>query len=104
MLKKGSFTFKRIFLFALNALLSKFMRISQIPDGVGPNAVQVKLLDLEFSSYESFANDLIFFLLLNGRIDELRTKFKSFIAHYHSAFTKTLTFVGCPLDDYTYDK
>lgn len=64
----------------------------------------MKIIDFAKCRYESFANDLIFFLLTNAPVDDLRTNFKSFIEYYHMEFTKTLKHVDVPLDDYTYDK
>lgn len=54
--------------------------------------------------YESFAHDLIYFLLKCASCDDLRINFKSFIEYYHTQFTKTLKHVDIPLDDYAYDK
>lgn len=66
--------------------------------------IQVKILDFQIYRYDSFANDLIYFLLICARADDLRTNFRSFIEYYHSEFTKTLKYVNFPIDDYTFDK
>lgn len=66
-------------------------------DNIGVDSiVQVKFLDFQVYGYESFANDLIYFLLMCSRFEDLRTNFKSFIDYYHSEFTKIL--------NHTYDK
>lgn len=41
--------------------------------------IQVKIWDFQEYRYESFANDLISFLLLCARFDDLKTNFISFI-------------------------
>lgn len=66
--------------------------------------ILVKILDFQEYRYESFANDLISFLLLCARFDDLTTNFISFIEFYHLEFTNMLKSVHLPLEDYTYDK
>lgn len=74
-------------------------------DGTGENTeIQAKILDFETCEYESFAHDLIYFLMMCVHVDDLKTNFKLFIEYYHSEFTKTLKMLNVPLDDYTYDK
>lgn len=76
-----------------------------ISDNAGVNdAIQAKLLDFQLYHYESFANDLIYFLLACADLNDLRMNFIPLIEYYHAEFTKTLKYVDFPLDDYTYDK
>lgn len=73
-------------------------------DVASKKMIHVEILDFQKYGYESFAFNLIHFLSLNAHAHDLQVNFKSFIKHYHSVFVKTLRFVNCPLDDYTYDK
>lgn len=75
------------------------------PDKSGVDgAIQVKIIDFAKCRYESFANDLIYFLITSAPLDDLRTNFKSFIEYYHMEFTTMLKHANITLDDYTYDK
>ncbi|XP_031632040.1 uncharacterized protein LOC116346242 [Contarinia nasturtii] len=73
-------------------------------DKTAKKSIQVKLLDFQMCGYESFALDLMFLLLFNAPIEDLRMNFKSFIEYYHSEFVKTLRLVNCSHDDYTFEK
>lgn len=76
-----------------------------ISDGTGEDTeVQAKILDFEKYGFESFAHDLVYFLMMCVHVDDLKTNFKPFIEYYHSEFTKTLKYLNIPLDEYTYDK
>lgn len=61
--------------------------------------IQVKIWDFQEYRYESFANDLISFLLLCARFDDLKTNFISFIEFYYLEFTNPLKSVHLPLED-----
>lgn len=74
------------------------------PDPNSTSGIQIKLLDFQSYYTGTFALDLVFFLLFNGRIDDLRADFKSFINYYHEEFVNILRWINCPLDDYTYEK
>lgn len=67
-------------------------------------SIRLKILDFQAYDYESFAFDLTFFLLINAQVDDLKVNFNGFIQYYHSEFLKTMRFVNCPLEDYTYEK
>lgn len=67
-------------------------------------SIDVKILDFQAYDYDSFALDLLHFILSNARIDDLKVYFKSFIENYLIEFVNTMQLVNCPLDDYTHDK
>lgn len=73
-------------------------------DDTTDKLVNTKFYDFQLYFYDSFAHDLIFFLLTSVHSNDLRKDFKLFIEHYHVEFIKTLQFVSCPLDDYTFEK
>lgn len=103
MLKKGSVS--KINSINLEYILMNSIIFSISITGDGPNApVEVKIVDFQSYYYGSFALDLIQFVLINGRVDDLNTDFKTFIDHYHSEFVKMLRLFNCPLDDYTNEK
>lgn len=81
-----------------------FLNLATQIDENTEQPIEVKILDFQSYDYESFAFDLIFFLLINARVEDLTTQFKTFIQYYHLEFQKTMQFINCPLDDYTYEK
>lgn len=68
------------------------------------NISKIKFCDYQLTSYDSFAMDLIFFLYTSVATHILHENFEHFIHAYHSHFYKTLDQLGCPLNDYTYEK
>lgn len=82
----------------------KNIMIKSSGDVAANKSIHVKILDFQKYGYESFAFNLIHFLALNARANDLKFDFELFIKHYHFEFVKTLRFVDCPLDDYTYEK
>lgn len=64
----------------------------------------MKIVDFQAYDYNSFVFDLLQFLFLNVRIDDLKINFKSFIEYYSFEFVNVMRLVNCPLDDYTYEK
>lgn len=68
------------------------------------NIAKIKFCDYQLTSYCSFAMDLIFFLYTSVAMHVLNENFETFIRAYHSHFYKTLERLGCPLNDYTYEK
>lgn len=65
---------------------------------------KIKFCDYQLTSYTSFAMDLIFFLYTSVGTHVLHENFEHLIRAYHSHFYKTLERLGCPLNDYTYEK
>lgn len=61
-------------------------------------------MDFQAYSYNSFALDLLHFLLINARIDDLKMNFKSTIEYYLVEFVNEMRLTNCPLDDYTHEK
>lgn len=82
----------------------KNIMIKSFEDITGKKAVRVKLLDFQKYGYDSFVFNLIHFLSLNAHTHDLEVNFLSFVKHYYLEFVKTMRFVNCPLDDYTYEK
>lgn len=66
--------------------------------------MKIKIIDFQLCMYKSFVHDLIFFLFTSVRPTDLKENFTSFINYYYTAFIKTLAYVNCPLDDYTFEK
>ncbi|XP_031638919.1 uncharacterized protein LOC116351033 [Contarinia nasturtii] len=89
-------TFYHTDLWSKNILIKK--------DGTNKNYTQVKIVDFQLYRYDTFVHDLVQFLLINARINDLKTNFKSFIEYYHLEFVKTMRYTNCPLNDYTYEK
>lgn len=61
-------------------------------------------MDFQAYNYDSFALDLLHFLLINARVDDLKTDFAAFIEYYLLEFKNVMQLVNCPLDDYTHAK
>lgn len=74
-----------------------------ISDALG-RVNQVKFCDYQLYAYDSFAHDLIFFLFSSVNNDVRRQHIEHFFRYYHQHLIATLTLLGCPIDDYTYDK
>lgn len=64
----------------------------------------VKFLDYQLMAYDSFANDLVFFLFSSVNDTVRKVHIEHFFKYYHEHFYKTLELLRCPLDDYTYEK
>lgn len=64
----------------------------------------VKFLDYQLMAYDSFANDLVFFLFSSVNETVRKTHIGHFFKYYHEYLYKTLALLQCPLDDYTYEK
>lgn len=73
-------------------------------DGAEGKSIKVKIMDFQAYDYNSFALDLLHFLLINARIDDLKVDFQSFIDYYLSEFVNVLRLADCPFDDYTPEK
>lgn len=65
---------------------------------------KIKFCDYQLMAYDSFALDLIFFLFSSVHHLDRRQNIEHFLRYYHKHFLNTLALLGCPLDDYTYDK
>lgn len=65
---------------------------------------KVKFCDYQLMAYDSFANDLVFFVFssINGSVR--KENIEHFFRYYHKHFYNTLAMLNCPLDDYTYEK
>lgn len=55
-------------------------------------------------TYDSFANDLVFFLFTSVSDTIRRTHIEHFFQYYHKHLYETLKLLQCPLGDYTYEK
>lgn len=66
--------------------------------------IKIKIYDFQLYYYQSFVHDLMFFLCMCVRPNELISNFKLLIDYYHAEFLKTLDFVNVPKDDYTFEK
>lgn len=67
-------------------------------------AIKVKIYDFQFYSHETFTSDLLNFLFLSVKCNDLRENFRIFIDTHHAELTKTLKLANCSLDDYPYEK
>lgn len=64
----------------------------------------VKFFDYQLMAYDSFANDLVFFLFSSVDYIDRRMHIEHFFKYYHEHLHKILALLQCPLDDYTYEK
>lgn len=65
---------------------------------------KVKFIDYQLMAYDSFANDLIFFLFSSVNDSVRKAYIEHFFQHYHKHLYNTLALLHCPLEDYTYEK
>lgn len=95
-----SFLFAYIIL-KFNSILSEsFYFFTDTNNRIGT----VKFLDYQLMAYDSFANDLVFFLFSSVNDTVRKTHIEHFFKHYHEHLYKTLKLLQCPLGDYTYEK
>lgn len=65
---------------------------------------KVKFCDYQLMTYDSFANDLVFFVFTSIYGSNRKGNIEHFFQHYHKHFYQTLSMLNCPLNDYTYEK
>lgn len=65
---------------------------------------KVKFFDFQLTTYDSFVNDLIFFLYTSVNEIVRKQNMEHFVQHYYKHFYQTLEILDCPLDHYTYEK
>lgn len=65
---------------------------------------KVKFFDFQLTEYDTFVSDLIFFLFTSVNDNIRKQHIEQFFQHYHKHLYRTLELLGCPLDDYSYEK
>ncbi|XP_055323920.1 uncharacterized protein LOC129578808 isoform X2 [Sitodiplosis mosellana] len=65
---------------------------------------KVKFCDYQLMTYDSFANDLVFFVFSSINGSNRKGNIEHFFQYYHKHLYQTLAMLNCPLDDYTYEK
>lgn len=90
-----------IFLLSISFLVKYFKEIWFSDKDNNP--IDMKLLDFQIYSYNSVMLDILFFLFTSTDYSMMRPKFYDFLRIYYDQFIRTLTQVGCPTKDFSFE-
>lgn len=70
----------------------------------GTKMLKNKFLDFQMYTYDSPAQDLLFFIWTSVQFDVLKEHFDDLLKYYHDNFTEILFQLGCDVSPFSFDK